>query len=185
MRSASPPMRNSNPTPMYPLDTNLVPPTPLGTAAPRPVPPPLPPSPAEEARAIEAHAGRFYVIDSSRVTMRESANVTKSPFVLLIVFVMKLFRIPIPSSMDDPNVESLRPFEVTEASLPPEEQAALQPMLAELGALGFGAPIFYALWDRYPAPQIYLASLSHPTARAVARVHHRIWHVRHPPRVQL
>src|SRR3954470_11362665 len=135
---------------MYPLDSNTVPPPFAGAPElPMTVPPPLPPSPAEEARLIEAHAGQFYVIDSSRVTMRESANVTKSPFVLLIVFVMKLFRIPIPSSMDDPNVESLRPFEVTEASLPPEEQAALQPMLAELGALGFGAPIFHALWDPY------------------------------------
>ena len=118
--------------------------------------------------------------------MREHANVSRSPLVLLIVFVMKLLRLPIPSSMDDPNVESLRAFEVPEAALPPEERAAMQPMLAELAALGFGpSPIFHALRDPYHSTQIYLASVSHPSGRAVARVHHRIWHVRHPPREQL
>jgi hypothetical protein len=56
----------------------------------------------------------FYSLDGSRVTFREFSWSSKNPIVLLIAAFVKLFRIKISGSSDDPNVDSTREFVVPE-----------------------------------------------------------------------
>ncbi len=86
----------------------------------------------------------FYEIDSTRVSHREYWWGTKSPLVLL-GWLLKWLHIRIPSSSDDPNVDSTLPL-VTE-SLPPEVAAAFQPLAVELAAVGFAAPVCHVMAD--------------------------------------
>ena len=59
----------------------------------------------------------FYKIDSNRFTFREHWWSTRSPAVLA-GWLVKLLRIPIPCSGEDPCVDSLQPFEVGLEALP-------------------------------------------------------------------
>src|SRR4051812_482091 len=60
----------------------------------------------------EPAAAVIYRIDSSRVTLREYAWGSKSPVALTLAAILKLFRVQIPSATDDPNVQTLSPFQV-------------------------------------------------------------------------
>src|SRR5438552_1659454 len=60
--------------------------------------------------SIPAPPMHFYRLQSSRITLREHLN---SGLAMAPAFLIhKLFFIPIPTSSDDPCVESIRPFEV-------------------------------------------------------------------------
>jgi Zn-dependent protease len=126
----------------------------------------------------------FYNINSPRFTFYEHWRWTRSPMVL-VGWVLKILRIPSPSSNDDPNVVTLQPFQVDETQLPPEIQARLQPQIQAVAALGFVDPIFHAIFDPLTATRIYGATLRHESGRAWARIHHRIWTQTNPPRVSL
>ncbi len=128
--------------------------------------------------------GLFYNINSSRFTFGEYWRGTRSPAVIF-GWIAKLLRIRLPSSNDDPNVVSLRPFQVEENQLPAEIQTRLQPLLQELAPLGFADPVFHAIIDPLTTTKIYWVTLRHESGRAWARVHHRIWAHNNPPRVHL
>jgi Zn-dependent protease len=127
---------------------------------------------------------RFYRIDSTRVTYREYWWGTKSPLVLL-AWLVRLFRVQIPSSTDDPNVETLEPFEVEEDGLPPEVREAFKPLQEELAHLGFHSPIYHAIRIEFVETSIYWATFCHRTGRAMARIHNRIWTQPTKPRNRL
>lgn len=127
----------------------------------------------------------FYRIDSSRFTMREYAWGTKNPLTLLIAFFLKLFRVNLGGSIDDPAVDAISPFEVSEDSLPEEVRAKFAPLQAELAQLGFGRPIFHQFDDRLNFTSIYWATCVHSSSRAVARIHCRIWRKPHPHKFHL
>ena len=55
----------------------------------------------------------FYKICTSNISFREYWWSARSP-VVLIWWLIKLLRIPVPVSPDDPNVDSLQPFEIPE-----------------------------------------------------------------------
>src|SRR4051794_8343130 len=114
------------------------------TTAPPAVPPPTPvPPPPPECRA-----GWFYVIDSSRMSVPEHWWITRSP-AFLLTLAHKAVRARLPISADSANTESLRPFEVAAADLPPDVRARFDPAVAELSALGFHSPVFHSLWDPF------------------------------------
>ncbi len=122
----------------------------------------------------------FYGLDSSRVTVREyrwGTSVVGMPLVLLL----KLLRVRLPSSTDDPCVETLAPFEVD--ALPASLQDTLAEPLAALAALGFTPALVHGIDDTLHRTQTWLLALRHPTGRAVARVHVRIWAHHSPPKV--
>src|SRR5690349_8430076 len=106
---------------------------------------------------------QFYAIDSSRVTLREYWWGTKSPLVLVIGALLKCLRVRIPSSSDDPNVDSILPFQVQE--LPAEIAARFQPRTAELAALGFSDPVYHLIYDPGTRTTIYWSSFRHETGR--------------------
>src|SRR5262249_44417314 len=74
-----------------------------------------------------------------------------------------------------PAVESLAPFEVDERALPEAVRQRLAPLTAELAALGFHSPIFYAIEDKRQSTRIYRAVFLHSGGRAVAGVQYMIW----------
>lgn len=127
----------------------------------------------------------FYRLDSTRITLREYWWGTKNPLALLVALVLKLLRVRIPGSSDDPNVETLTAFEVPADQIPAEIRERFQPLTGELATLGFGFPIYHSIYDRVHQTRIYWASLVHASGKAWARIHHRIWTQPQPPRVYL
>src|SRR5947209_3676296 len=75
-----------------------------------PQPPPLP---GAVPPAQPYPSGTFYAIDSTRVSLREYWWGTRSPLTMLLVPLLKLFRIRLNASSDDPAVNSLTCFETS------------------------------------------------------------------------
>src|SRR4051812_33502813 len=87
-------------------------------------------APDGSANAVAAPPMEFYRLQSSRITLREHLN---NGIAMLPGFLIhKLFFIPIPTSSDDPCVESIRPFEVSGTSMDPKVSAGVAPIVAEL-----------------------------------------------------
>jgi Zn-dependent protease len=120
----------------------------------------------------------FYDIDSTHISHREYWWGSRSPLVL-IGWLIKWLRIRIPSSTDDPNVDSTLPF-LTDA-LPPEIDAAFQPLTAEFTALGFVDPVYQVISDPGTRTTIYWSTFRHSSGHYFARIHHRVWHQAQKP----
>ncbi len=153
----------SSETPSRYLGPNEV--NPSTRAAPAPVALPVP----------TFQAGRFYRVDSSRLSFTELWRHTRSPLVP-IVWLTKLLRIRLrEGSVNDPNVPSLRPFAVPESevetAIPPEVRAKMQPALRELADLGFGSPVYFVINDVIQHACAYHAAMTHRDGKAVARLH--------------
>jgi Zn-dependent protease len=114
----------------------------------------------------------FYAIDSSRVSLREYWWGAKSPLVFFS-WMLKWFRARIPSSSDDPNVDSILPFQVE--GLPPEMVVKFEPLSANLAALGFSDPVFHLINDPGTRTTVYWSTFRHVSGQHFARIHHRIW----------
>lgn len=115
----------------------------------------------------------FYKIDSTRVSHLESLWWHKSPLVI-ISWMMKWFRVPVPCSSDDPNTESTLPFVVE--SLPAEIAAKFEPLTSELAELGFFDPVYHVIHDVGTRAIIYWATFRHESGNHFARIHNRVWH---------
>jgi Zn-dependent protease len=115
----------------------------------------------------------FYAIDSARVSHREYWWGTRSPAVLL-GWILKWLRVRIPSSSDDPPVDSTLPFVVTE--LPPEVASGFVPWSEALAGWGFADPVFQIMRDAATSTTIYWATFRHGSGEHFARIHQRIWH---------
>jgi hypothetical protein len=76
----------------------------------------------------------LYTVNSSRASIGELWRDTRSPSVL-ITWISKLLRARVPGSINDLNVESLRPFEISYSDLPADVAAPMWPMVRS-GALG-------------------------------------------------
>src|SRR5919198_417125 len=92
---------------------------------------PLPRCELREGQLVPMSA--FYSIDSTRVSHREYWWGTRSPAVL-IGWLLKWLRVRIPSSTDDPNVESTLPFLVE--ALPADVAQRFEPRAAEFDRVG-------------------------------------------------
>ncbi len=126
----------------------------------------------------------YYRIDSTRVSHNEYWQGTKNPLVL-VGWLTKWLRIPLPSSTDDPPVESLASFEVAADQFPPEVQERFKPLADDLIAQGFKDPIYHSIHDRTSQTQIYWITFAHSSGRAWARLHRRIWLAAAKPRLNL
>ncbi|HCE45060.1 MAG TPA: hypothetical protein DET40_16085 [Lentisphaeria bacterium] len=122
--------------------------------------------------SVAAHDKCFYDIDSSRVTLKEYS--WETPFFLLpLAMILKLFRVKIPSSTDDPPVRDLEPFEIQE--LPEPEMERLSVLKCELDALGFSDPVCHRIEDPLHAALTDWITLRHVSGKAFARIHYRSW----------
>src|SRR5947209_1403869 len=86
-----------------------IPPPPGYAWAPGSAPAPAYPPPAAAAIPSIPAAAEFYMVDSRRAGFAELRRDTGS---LLMPLICKVLRVRLPGAMDDPNVESLRPFEL-------------------------------------------------------------------------
>jgi Zn-dependent protease len=114
----------------------------------------------------------FYEIDSTRVSHKEYWWGTRSPFVL-IGWILKWLRIRIPSSSDDPNVDSTLPHCVQ--SLPNDVSLSFQPLMGELVELGFHSPVFHLIYDPGTQTTVHWATFLHSPGSCCARIHNRRW----------
>jgi hypothetical protein len=115
---------------------------------------------------------QFYEIDSARVSLREYWWGSKSPLVV-IGWLLKLLRIRIPSSSDDPNTDSTLPFVVE--FLPSEITVDFEPLTNEFTALGFSDPVYHVIFDPGTRTTVYWATFRHESGKCFARIHQRIW----------
>jgi Zn-dependent protease len=123
----------------------------------------------------------FYKIDSSRITLREYSWGT--PFLLLpLAWLSKVLRIQLPASTDDPNVDSLVPFQVSADDLPDEVRAKFAPLEWDLTQCGFQRPVYHAVIDTENASKNYFCTTLHPSGQALARLHYRVWTFTKTPR---
>lgn len=167
--------------PRFPGSGTEVPPAAFtGSAA--TLPPPLPGA-QPPAADIVPPGGVLYKVDSSRASFGELWRDTRGPSVL-ITWISKLLRARLPGSVNDPNVESLRPFEVPFSSLPADVAARIGPMLRECSFVGFDGsrPVCHAIVDLFNNSRCYTVALSRADGRAVARVVLRMEGARVPPK---
>jgi Zn-dependent protease len=140
-------------------------------------------APGADAERAERPEPVYYAIDSRRVTLREYWWGSRAS--VLSAAILKLIRIRIPSATDDPNVESLLPFELPAGDVPGIVVQRFAPMLQQLKTLGFHSPIWHVIEDDLYTVRTYLATLQGDTGRVWARVHHRVWSGVTPPRTKL
>ena len=122
----------------------------------------------------------FYKIDSRRISLREYWWGTPNPLIILVAWLIKMLRIRLPGSADDPNVESLEPFRISPDRLPEEARERFHSVHEELQALGFHSPVCYWIHDVKQQTDIYQAVYLHNSGQAMARVHYRAWHLTKP-----
>ena len=128
---------------------------------------------------------KFYEFDSTRVTLREYAWAAPTKKTLFLLGLFKLLGIQVSTGSDDPNVEALAPFLADKSVLPDEIRQRFEPMLLELAELGFADAVYHHIPDPLHAIHLYIATLTHPSGRAIARVHCRVWGIARPPKVVL
>ena len=133
----------------------------------------------EHRVAPERPARVFYRIDSRRVTLREYW--WGSPLTVIPAVLLKLFGVRVSSPTDDPCVETLAPFEMEPHDVPGVIAQRLALPIRQLTSLGFRAPLWHVVDDDVQQARTYMATLAHPSGRAWARVHSRIWLVHTPP----
>jgi len=136
-----------------------------------------PPRPAASATPLEL-ARVFYRIDSRRVTLPEYW--WSNPASVVPAAMLKLFRMRIAGSTDDPCVETLAPFEVEPHLVPKVVTQRFTLPIHQFTSLGFRSPIWHVIEDDVQQTKTYLATLLHSSGRAWARVHGRTWSVRTP-----
>jgi len=115
---------------------------------------------------------QFYQVDSAKVSLREYWWGTRSPLVV-IGWLLKLLRIRIPGSTDDPNTESTLPF--VAPNLPPQIDSLFAPLTHQLTQLGFVDPVFHTIYDAGCSTTWYWATFRHSSGNVLARIHHRVW----------
>ena len=145
------------------------------------LPPPLPG--ARTPVDVVPAGGVLYKVNSSRASFGELWRDTRGPSVL-ITWISKLLRARLPGSVNDPNVESLRPFEVPFSSLPADVAARIGPMLREWSFVGFddSRPVCHAVVDLFNNSRCYTVALPRADGRACARVVLRMEGARVPPK---
>src|SRR5579859_2056877 len=126
----------------------------------------------------------WYRLDSSGVSLREWWWWHKS-LLTPVAWALARLRVPTLITSDDPNVESLAPFEVDEARLPPDVRDRFAPLIADFKELGFHSPIYHLIAIPFRKATIYWATFGHSSGRACARVHLRIWKEPRPIRIRL
>ena len=127
----------------------------------------------------------FYKVDSTRVTMREfsvSTPLLLWPIALPIFGLMKILRIRVDGSPDDPNVEWLSEHEVPRQKVPQDLRTRFEPLEAELAELGFESPVFHQWHDRSQHTQFHLETQRHSSGQAFGRLHHKHWSFPTPQR---
>jgi Zn-dependent protease len=135
--------------------------------------------------ALPPLTGVIYKINQFRGSFGEKWR-DHGASVVWLAWIFKLLRVRVAGSgsVNDPNVESLRPFEVQPAELPEDVWSRMEPVLREWIALGFdgNSIIFHAIVDMFNNSRTFIATLGCPDGWAIARVFLRMEGSRVPPK---
>ena len=121
---------------------------------------------SEALHQLRTRMSEFYDVDSRKVSHAEIWAETK--ILAPIGWILKWLRIRLPSSMDEPPVDSILPF-VTE-SLPEFIAVQFQPQLDALASLGFHSPVHQVIRDPGTQTTVYWATFLHESGIHYARV---------------
>lgn len=115
--------------------------------------------------------GVLYKVDSSRASFAELWRDSR-PGAVWSLWLGKLFRVRAPGSVNDPNVQTLQPFETQFSAFPPDVQSQMKGPAQNLATLGFDIrqPICHGIVDRFNGSRTYIISLPRPDGQAVGRV---------------
>lgn len=134
---------------------------------------------------MQSHnAEQFLRVNSSRVSFREYWWGTSNPLVL-IGWLLKLLRLRLPSSTDDPPVKSLMPFRAESRDVSDDVRTDMAPVVSELRNEGFQPPIFHLINDDLHNTRYHFLSLADRSGKTVAHVMRRFWTGVQPPRKRL
>lgn len=127
----------------------------------------------------------FYRIRTSRFVWREYREA--HPFISAAIsfFLVKTFRLDLPASLEDPNVQDLAPFETLPDQLPYELQELLAPTRKVLEDMGFELAVVHHIVDPIHSQSITELNFCHPEHRVLARLHYRRWDMTNPPKKNL
>ncbi len=114
-----------------------------------------------------------FQLNAARVTTREF--LFENPRLLLpIIWLIKLLRLRVPGSTDDPAIDSPESFVVEETDLPDDVRAAFAPDLAELRRRGFDIAVFHHIPLPHVVTTIDRATVTDGSG-TVARLQRRFW----------
>lgn len=138
-----------------------------------------PPADSERPRPV------FYRVDYTRVTLSEFLRATRSLTGPIAWVLVKVFRVRIEPSTDDPAVERLADFAVPIETLPETYRQLFDPMTREFEAAGFRACLCHDIDDHLQLSGTVLVTFLHPSRPIVARIHCRVWTLHTPPKIRL
>lgn len=118
----------------------------------------------------------FYKLNSANASIREFMwDSPYNPLAIPAAAIIKLFRIQLPSSTDDPPVKLLAPFAIPLDEMPDDVLDEFRPLISELKKLGFANPICHAIHDGHHRATIHWVTMRHESGRAFVRCQRRIW----------
>lgn len=123
-------------------------------------------SPAEQA---------LLNLRSPGISFREYLRTNRNPIILLIAFVVKVLRIPMPVSSDDPPVSTLQPFEAGFDDFSASARKDIEAAVLELKELGFRNPILHHITHDATRTEYHIVTVRHASGEAIARLEHRHW----------
>jgi Zn-dependent protease len=138
---------------------------------------------ANPAPPVVANTGRYYRLDSRKVTLREYWNIVGS-WKALIPWIAKLFNQRMTFSSGFPFFESVRELEIAESAFPANALQKLHPLMLQFGQTGFHSPRFYVYGSMRGETRTAFIALLHPSG-ATLRLMHTIALNVHPPKERI
>lgn len=116
----------------------------------------------------------FYTVDSTAVSVpglwRASNN---NPLTFVIAGLLKVFRVRMPMTSEDPPVDSTLPW--IAPALPADIVRHFEKFAPDLAALGFTDPVHHFVYDAGMQSRTYWSTYYHPQGEICARIHNRYW----------
>ena len=121
----------------------------------------------------------FLRIHTPSISMKEYWWGVRNPLII-IAWLIKLFRIPVPSSTNDPPVVTLRPFEATFDAFTKGVRKEIEQPVMTLKSRGFRDPVLHRVSDTTHGTDYSMVTVRHEKCDAIARIMHRHWKAVYP-----
>ncbi|MEZ6040327.1 MAG: hypothetical protein R3C20_07465 [Planctomycetaceae bacterium] len=123
----------------------------------------------------------FWKVDGRRASLKDFLLETKNPVKLLIMFLLlKILRLPLPASTDDPPVSDLAPFEGDLFDMPEKQTILFDQMADEMEDCGFDSSVTHMIEDGHCNSTIWWISMRHESGTSMGRVAVREWRANRP-----
>lgn len=137
----------------------------------------------EPARSPRERA--LLTLQSPGISFREYMRTNRNPIILMIACLVKVLKIPMPVSSDDPPVISLEPFETGFDDFAESARSDIEATVLELKELGFRNPLLHRISHPDTRTEYHLVTVRHASGEAIARLEHRHWRGINPSQTKL